>query len=927
MINYAYESLFRQDSIDKQISIIGEDISLTNEDIYQNSFSITQSLNAGEDLNFGSCVASTLRFITSDIESSFIGKYLTLSVVIDGETESPLLLGVFKVYEETWTMNRTKKEIIAYDRIYDINNMDVTDWYNGLTFPISLLNFRNSFFNYIGVLQNTASLVNDSFMVQETILPINLTGAMVIQSICELNGVFGRITADNKFTYTQLGTTPVYSITPAMITQESNHEDYSVAQISKVIIRQEENDIGGIAGTGDNPLIIEGNFIAYGASSSSLETVATNILSVVGSLTYVPCEIFCIGNPCVEIGDYVTVTKRDGTSFNTYILNRTLNNIQSMKDEILTEGKEKRVNDLNSAKSEWIQLLGRANRLTRTVEGTVSQVENLGESVTTLTQTSEYLQSEVANINRELNGENITWKGSGVPTLSNYPYSEFTESIPCDGTIQLDEIYDEDMNLGGDQFPHFTYPEEVLQEHVRDLYIDLDTGNGYRFIKTNGEWNWQLIADSDFSILFNMISEVEQTVDSVSASVTNDEMTIADHETRITHNEGELTVQAGQISAKVNSEDENGDSSFSWELKTSGVKFNSNGTDVLTISNTGLKIQGNAEVSGKIKATSGFIGQNSSNGFTIENTAIRNGMTSRDDTSHNGVWLGKDGIALGKGKFKVTNEGTGNIGDWKFSSGLLRIMNGSTQVASINGSTEQEGTLELNSAIMSHYARHLYFEAGSPQGASNEGIIRFDTIGGSHRFVVNVANIELNGDINLNNAGKITCSNQNLRLFASSESDYPVELGIADNMWAFFPVGDNKLRLGTPNHKWHTVYAQTGAINTSDRNEKKNIKSLQDITKEFIMKLEPVSYVFKDGKRTHYGLIAQDVEQVMTELGMTDMDFAGLCKDKAENGYTYGLRYEEFTPMLIKMLQMQQEEIDTLKAEIKEIKELLKEKN
>ena len=81
----------------------------------------------------------------------------------------------------------------------------------------------------------------------------------------------------------------------------------------------------------------------------------------------------------------------------------------------------------------------------------------------------------------------------------------------------MDEIYDVNMNEGGNEYPHFTYTEEDRKEHVRDLYIDLDDGNGYRFVKTNGVWNWQLITNSDFSILFNQITELSQDVDSIDA--------------------------------------------------------------------------------------------------------------------------------------------------------------------------------------------------------------------------------------------------------------------------------------------------------------------------------------------------------------------------------------------------------------------------
>lgn len=992
MINYTYESLFRQDSIDKQIHIVGEDINLANEDIFQGSFSLTEELNTEEDLVFGSCVSSCLKFTTSAIDDSFIGKFLTVSLTIDGHSDDDFNIGVYRVYEEKWTANRTKKEIVAYDRLYDINNMDVTDWYNALTFPISLANFRNSFFTYIGVTQKTATLVNDSFMVQETILPKALSGAMVLHTICELNGVFGRINRDNQFEYTQLGTSSVYSINPSMYT-ECKFEDYSVTTIDKVTIRQEENDIGGSYGSGDNALIIQGNFLAYGSSPEDLTTVATNIYSVVSSITYTPCEISCIGNPCVEIGDLVTIQKRDETTFTTYVLSRTLSNIQSMKDELSALGNEYRVNEINSVENDWLQLLGKTNKLTRTVEETISEVSDLNGSVTTLTQTSDYLVSEVQNINRELNGENLTWQGEGEPTLLNYPYWDFTSAFKCDGTKRCAPIYNDDMTEveEGEEgvYPHHYYSEQDRQDHVRDLYIDLDTGSGYRFVKTNGVWNWQLIADSDFSILFNQITELRQDVDSIDLNVQNDEITIANHETRITHNESEITTQAGLISAKVSQTDHNGDNSFSWEMKTSGVKFTSNSTDVLTIGASGIKIQGNAEFTGKITATSGYIGT-SSQGFSIGSSYIRNGMASLSDTTHNGVYVGTDGIALGKGAFKVTNAGvlTMNSGSINLannfivnSSGQVQIKSGSINlggnfiVDSTGSATFNKGSINLgnkftvnnngnvtatsgkiggwklgndelyldyNNDTLSHLSGWAsstpntasYIELGSEQVRliaqnvksydPNGGKVHIEAVGGSGHIYLSAYTIDLNASSSIQFAhGGMLNQHQNLTLWTSDadEPNYMLFYGVQESMWTVSPKwGNGHITLGTPNHKWGQIYSSSATINTSDRNEKKYIRPLKKSVKDFVMALNPVSYQFKNGEsgRTHYGLIAQDVEETMKKLGMTDLDFAGFCKDKKENSddYIYGLRYEEFIAPLIKMIQLQQTEIEELKRKV-----------
>lgn len=162
---------------------------------------------------------------------------------------------------------------------------------------------------------------------------------------------------------------------------------------------------------------------------------------------------------------------------------------------------------------------------------------------------------------------------------------------------------------------------------------------------------------------------------------------------------------------------------------------------------------------------------------------------------------------------------------------------------------------------------------------------------------------------------------QNLRIAASEETAYRLFLGVANSMWGLAPDTSENLNLGTSGKKWKQVYAASSTISTSDRNEKKDISPLDESAKDLIMALNPVSYKFINGDtgRIHYGMISQDIEETLSDLGMTAMDFAGFCKDEKEDksGYIYGLRYEEFIAPMIKTIQMQQKEIDELKAQVK----------
>ena len=150
---------------------------------------------------------------------------------------------------------------------------------------------------------------------------------------------------------------------------------------------------------------------------------------------------------------------------------------------------------------------------------------------------------------------------------------------------------------------------------------------------------------------------------------------------------------------------------------------------------------------------------------------------------------------------------------------------------------------------------------------------------------------------------------------------------------------DNQYSLGLSGNRFKTLYATTGTIQTSDKNFKDNIQEFDaSFVRNFIMGIRPVSYRLKDGDsgRTHYGTIAQDIEDLMEFLGIDSKDFAGFIKSpKAEQvdnpeteeiefktiegEFIYALRYEEFISPLIKMVQIQQQKLEDLQKRIEKL--------
>ena len=106
----------------------------------------------------------------------------------------------------------------------------------------------------------------------------------------------------------------------------------------------------------------------------------------------------------------------------------------------------------------------------------------------------------------------------------------------------------------------------------------------------------------------------------------------------------------------------------------------------------------------------------------------------------------------------------------------------------------------------------------------------------------------------------------------------------------------------------------SGAALTSDRRYKKNVSALSSPL-ESIMKLKGVSYDWKVEEYpehhfdnfTHYGFIAQEVEEVIPDIVGTD-----------ENGWK-SIRYLGFTPVIVEAFKEQQATIVSLQEDIKNL--------
>ena len=456
MIDFKYADLFKQNSVDIQLEIISDDgkIHITNTEFHEEEFELTESLCSQSELTFGAVEAGSVKFKVSNIFLPMKGRWMTIRMIIGGHTDQPFLIGRFKGYSDTPTADRKYRDVVAYDALYDILNADVAAWYNtvfpshkeqqkdkdGKTTtvtvydPVTMKQFRDSFFKHFGIEQADIILVNDGMSIEKTVavtvssetssdteesstIGESMSGKEVLSCICEINGCMGHMGRDGKFHYIYLeqniqGLYPRNDLYPAddlfprdpksnrigkdlYITAE--YEDFLVKTINKLQIREQKNDIGVIVGTGDNAYVIEDNFLVYGKGTKELKGIANNVLSKIRGIVYRPFTADCKGNPCLEVGDAVRLPTRYEL-IESYILKRTLKGIQALRDDLEADGEEYRTSKANGIQRSILQLKGKSNVLERSIEKTQSTIEDKERKlISQITQTATEIRTEVKN--------------------------------------------------------------------------------------------------------------------------------------------------------------------------------------------------------------------------------------------------------------------------------------------------------------------------------------------------------------------------------------------------------------------------------------------------------------------------------------------------------------------------------------------------
>ena len=293
----------------------------------------------------------------------------------------------------------------------------------------------------------------------------------------------------------------------------------------------------------------------------------------------------------------------------------------------------------------------------------------------------------------------------------------------------------------------------------------------------------------------------------------------------------------------------------------SDIRFKVDGSERLKIDSTGDIILGGTSTADETNKSFNF--QMRSHDTDEENFNV---MQLEAEATFNQITIGGGTSALNCAT--AIRFLTGNI-DTTTGTERMRVDN----LGNVNiGSTTNVGYGPLQVGSTSTASTVMQFVSST----TGYGTIHFgDATSGADRYV---------GYIQYNHNGN--------RLSLNASSTVGLVIAGSDRMILdddeFYPIPDNHLTLGWSGGRFVQIYAVSGSINTSDRNEKQDIEDLSEAEKRVAIAAKGLIKKYRwidaveqkgDDARIHVGIIAQDLKSAFEAEGLDPHRYGMFCSD------------------------------------------------
>ncbi len=352
------------------------------------SITITECVNDAQELSLGSVCANMIqaRIITPQggLAISAGDELEVYRVADDGQQ---YLVGLFTTEKPT-RPSANSIAITAYDRVTWLDK-DLSLWLHSLNaWPYSLFNFANMVCQECGLELVNESLLNGDYEIS-AFSADGITGRQLMQWVGQIAGRFCRATAEGKIEFAWYKPVETLSISAKAESDASvfyyqnglSFEDYTVAPIEKVQLRQNDQDVGTVYpdGIADavNTYAITGNYLLTASSGDELVPVAKTLYEHLKDVTYTPCKVSIATQLGIRAGNIVQITDRNGKTITAYVMTKTT---KGQRDTLECTGSPNRASSSAVNNQRFAAFTGKVLNLRTDVDGLkVENANMLGE--------------------------------------------------------------------------------------------------------------------------------------------------------------------------------------------------------------------------------------------------------------------------------------------------------------------------------------------------------------------------------------------------------------------------------------------------------------------------------------------------------------------------------------------------------------------
>lgn len=394
---------------------------------------------------------------------------------------------------------------------------------------------------------------------------------------------------------------------------------------------------------------------------------------------------------------------------------------------------------------------------------TKSLVEQTSQSITSTVEATYATKAAVEGLENIANNAVQTWMGSGVPTLSNKPASDWTTA-------------------------------ELKSQHSGDIYYDSDTGYSYRFGSSDGSnYSWSLIKDTDITKAVADAAKAQQTAEGVSDEVTQLKTDIPATyatKTEVKQTSDSLTVTISSAMSKAES------------AATAASNAQNTANNAQSTANTA---KDNAEAAQNTANTANTNATNANNRVGNLETCIK--MTSdgvRVGKISNGNFTGYSALVNSAGSFDILDSSTKTLAS--FNKDGLRV-NSSSDRGMIIGFNPNTNSGYIGSTPRSTSIGEDYVDIGMNMDFSSGGDLNIiDRLGGIN-LIGNGIQLMTTGDdrvginfMDVRGAGVVLFDKDDSHNYSSIEIPIGHNFSEFNYIMCFFKTNDGQYFGGTAYH-------------------------------------------------------------------------------------------------------------------------------